>query len=162
LTITLEKEINSLRHLKIRQLKARYRELFGEESPSHNRDYVFRRIAWRQQALSERDLSEKARQRAAELASDADLRIRAPRQFWQQLEAPKQRHAAGQDLRLPLAGTELSREYRGRTIRVKVLEDSFEYEGEKFASLSAIASLVTGTRWNGFAFFRVKRQAANE
>ena len=95
MTITLEKEINSLRHLKIRQLKARYRELFGEESPSHNRDYVFRRIAWRLQALSEGDLSERARQRAAELASDADLRIRAPRQFWQQLEAPKQQPYCG-------------------------------------------------------------------
>ena len=42
---------------------------------------------------------------------------------------------------------------------MKVLEDGFEYEGQKFASLSAIASLVTGTRWNGFAFFRVTRQA---
>ena len=47
----------------------------------------------------------------------------------------------------------LKRVYRGQTIEVKVLDDNFEYNGRLYTSLSAIASRVTGTRWNGFGFF---------
>ena len=158
----LEKEINSMRNLKVKELKARYRELFGEESPSFNQAHLFRRIAWRLQAVAEGDLSERARQRALELAADPDLRLRAPRSFWEQLDATKEgRVEASQDLRLPTIGTEITREYRGRSIRVKVLEDGFEYRGRRHGSLSDIASKVTGTRWNGFSFFGLNKQVAN-
>src|SRR5436309_7197009 len=78
----LAMEIESLRKLKTKALQARYRELFGEESRSSNCAYLFRRIAWRLQAKAEGDLSERARKRAAELADDTDLRLRAPRRFW--------------------------------------------------------------------------------
>ena len=158
----VEKEINSLRNLKAKELKARYRELFGEDSPSFNQAHLFRRIAWRMQALAEGDLSERARQRALELAADPDLRLRAPRSFLQQLDAAKQKRAEGhQDWRVPPVGTELTREYRGRTIRVKVLDDGFEYGGRRHRSLSDIASKVTGTRWNGFSFFGLNKQVDN-
>ena len=43
----LHSEIESLRQLKVRELQLRYRELFGESSPSSNRAHLFRRIAWR-------------------------------------------------------------------------------------------------------------------
>lgn|GEM_PF-6251861 len=60
------------------ELRAKYREVFGEESRSNHKQFLFRRIAWRVQALAEGGLSERARRRALEIASDADLRIRAP------------------------------------------------------------------------------------
>ena len=41
---------------------------------------------------------------------------------------------------------------------MKVLDEGFEYNGRKHASLSAIASQVTGTRWNGYGFFRLLKQ----
>ena len=158
----LEKEINSMRGLKVKELKARYRELFGEESPSFSHAHLFRRIAWRLQAVAEGDLSERAKQRAIELAADPDLRLRAPRGFWEQLDAAQERQVeASRDLRLPAVGTELTREYRGRTIRVKVLEVGFEYKGRPHRSLSDIASKVTGTRWNGFSFFGLNKQVQN-
>jgi hypothetical protein len=47
----------------------------------------------------------------------------------------------------------LKRRFRGQDIELKVLVDGFEYQGRKFASLSAVAECVTGTRWNGFVFF---------
>src|SRR5260370_33928784 len=81
----LRQEIENLRRLKCKELKLRYRELFGEDSPSSNQQHLFRRIAWRLQAQSEGDLSERAKQRAAQLAEDLDLRLRAPRPFWDQL-----------------------------------------------------------------------------
>ena len=46
---------------------------------ARHKEWLVRRIAWRLQALAEGDLSERARQRAAELANDADLRITAPK-----------------------------------------------------------------------------------
>jgi hypothetical protein len=155
---SVRKEIEILRTMKIRALKTRYRELFGEESPSSNRVHLFRRVAWRLQAIAEGGLSEQARRRAAELATDADLRLRAPRSFWRELDG----EAKPRDRRLPPAGTELTREYKGCLVRVKVLEQGVEYKGKRFVSLSAVACHVTGTRWNGFAFFRLQYEAGNE
>src|SRR4051794_36175055 len=74
----LAMQIDGLRKLKTKALKARYRELFGEESRSSNHAHLFRRIAWRLQAKAQGDLSERARKRAAELANDADLRLGHP------------------------------------------------------------------------------------
>jgi Protein of unknown function (DUF2924) len=47
----------------------------------------------------------------------------------------------------------LSRAFQGETITVQVLADGFEHQGQRYRSLSAIACQVTGTRWNGLAFF---------
>ncbi len=77
----------------------RYRELFGEESKSSNHAHLFRRVAWRLQALSEGDLSQRARERAAVLAVEVDLRLRAPRKFWRELAAEP--HGPARDPRLP-------------------------------------------------------------
>jgi hypothetical protein len=152
-------EIEALRLLKARALKVKYRELFGEESRSSNQGYLFRRIAWRLQALNEGDLSARARERAAQLAVDADLRLRPPGSFSKQIEAGQADQLPGRrDARLPRAGTELTRKYKGHVVRVKILEHGFEYSGMLYESLSAIACRVTGTRWNGFAFFGLNQQ----
>jgi len=153
----LKKEIEQLRREKTKALRARYLELFGEESKSSNQAHLFRRVAWRLQALSEGDLSQRARDRATALAVDVDLRLRAPHKFWRELAAEPQ--GPVRDPRLPTAGTTLQRQYRDRTITVKILADGFEYDGKIYASLSSIASLVTGTRWNGFSFFGLNKKA---
>ena len=149
-------QIENLRKLKVTELKTRYHDLFGEASRSFNRAHVFRRIAWRLQAQAEGDLGERARQRAAELANDLDLRLRAPRSFWREIE--RNGETANRDPRLPPAGTVLERIYQGQIVQVTVLASGFEYEGKHYASLSAIAYRVTGTRWNGFHFFCLKQE----
>jgi hypothetical protein len=153
-------EIESLRNLKTKDLKTRYRDVFREESASSNRAHLFRRLAWRLQAQAEGDLSELARRRASELANAADLRLRAPRDFWRDINAP--REVQDRDPRLPRAGTVLERFYRGQPIRVTVLENGFAYHGKSYGSLSAIAHRVTGTRWNGFHFFGLKQEWRHE
>ena len=148
--------IEDLKNIKIPELKKRYRELFGEESKSSNKQFLFRRIAWRLQADAEGDLSERARRRAAEIADDRDLRIRAPRGFAAGPEASPgivNRKQVPKDSRLPGQGTLLTRRLGDRQIVVKVLSDGFEYESRRYRSLSAIAREVTGTRWNGLLFF---------
>jgi len=69
-------ETAALRRMTVKQLRRRHVELFGEENRSANRQYLFRRIAWRLEAMDEGGLSERARQRAHELARDTDLRRR--------------------------------------------------------------------------------------
>jgi hypothetical protein len=53
----------------VRELRGRDREVFGEESRSNHKQFLFRRIAWRLQADAERGLSERARRRALEIAN---------------------------------------------------------------------------------------------
>ena len=149
-------QIENLRNLKINELRTRYRDLFGEASPSSNRAHLFRRIAWRLQAQAKGDLRERARQRAVELANDLDLRLRAPHSFWREIE--RNEESAKRDPRLPPAGTILERLYEGHILRVTVLSSGFEYEAKHYTSLSAIAHRVTGTRWNGFHFFGLKQE----
>jgi Protein of unknown function (DUF2924) len=163
----LQREIESLRGLKVKALKARYQDLFGEVSPSWNRIHLFRRIAWRLQARAEGDLSERARHRAAELAQDADIRLRAPRRFWAELTQTAQLTGAegrcpAKDARLPPVGTKPERSYRGSQIVVLIRGDGFAYNGQVYSSLSAIAYQVTGTRWNGFLFFGLKQEWSRE
>lgn len=55
------------------------------------------------------------------------------------------------------AGTKLIREFRGEKHEVIALEKGFEYKGKIYKSLSAIASSIAGTRWNGKVFFGVAR-----
>ncbi len=67
--------------------------------------------------------------------------------------AARQRRAE----RRPIAGTQLLREFRGVEHTVTVLRDGYEWQGLPYKSLSAIARAITGTRWNGWVFFGVRR-----
>lgn len=60
------------------------------------------------------------------------------------------------DPRLPAVGTVLRRECHGEVHEVRVGETDFEYRGVRYLSLSKVASEISGSRWNGFAFFRLK------
>jgi hypothetical protein len=59
-----------------------------------------------------------------------------------------------------VAGTRLIREYQGVEHCATVLADGFEYQGRPYKSLSAIARAITGTRWNGWVFFGIRRSGA--
>jgi len=150
----LEIQLKKLEAMTVGQLTRQFEEVFGEQCRSRHKRYLVRRIAWRLQAIAEGDLSERARERAAELALGADVRVTAPRDATESKHAPAPAAKSG-DPRLPAPGNWLERSYKGRSIRVLVIRDGFEYEGKRFKSLSAIAKTVTGTHINGFLFFRL-------
>lgn len=54
-------------------------------------------------------------------------------------------------------GSRLVRVWQGNTHQVTVLDKGFEYSGQHWLSLSAIARAITGTRWSGPVFFGLKR-----
>ena len=161
-TTNIPEQLAAMRMMTPAQLREQYRELFGEESRSGNRQWLYRRCAWRLQALAEGDLSERARARARELARDVDIRVRppsqaklAPSQWPAVTRSAKQSVRCPADARLPMPGTQLTRMYKGRLYKVEVLDGAFAYDGQIYQSLSAIATAITGGHWNGFLFFGI-------
>ena len=150
----LNQQIHQLRQMTTAQLQRKYRELFGQASHSNHKGYLFRRVAWRVQALVEGGLSERARQYAREIATDADLRLCAPKNVVGDQPAIRVAGASRQlDPRVPTPGTQLIKRYKNETLTVTVLEDGYRYGERVYKSLSAIARQVTGTQWNGYLFF---------
>jgi hypothetical protein len=156
MSTTIGRELEALERMTPRQLREKYAEVFGEQTNSGNKRWLVKRIAWRMQSAAEGDLSERARRRAEELASDADLRMNAPK-----LAALSGTHTATKviaprsDDRLPPPGSIITRPYKGRDLQVRVLATGFEYDGRVYPSLSAVAKAITGSHCNGYLFFRL-------
>ncbi|NOT00442.1 MAG: DUF2924 domain-containing protein [Phycisphaerales bacterium] len=164
MALEIGKQIAVLKQMTVRELREKYEEVFGEPTRAGNRDFLFKRIAWRIQSLAEGDLSERARRRADLLARDADLRTTAPRTPMAATSDDGVRDAnpaaSLADGRIPPPGTVLTRVYRGQAYHVVVRHDGFEYDGQIFRSLSAIAKLITGSHWNGLLFFKIAKPKA--
>jgi hypothetical protein len=149
-------EIAKLDTMTVSKLVERFESLVGEKCRSRNKRYLIRRIAWRLQANAEGDLSERVKARAAELALDSEVRVTAPRETIQpRLVTSDVQSRPALDQRLPPPGSMLHREYKGRQIRVLIVNNGFEYEGQLFKSLTAVANAITGSHVNGFQFFRL-------
>jgi hypothetical protein len=153
--LNVVKEVAALGRMTMPELRARFAELFGEATRSGNRHWLVKRIAWRMQAVTEGGLSERGQRRAAELADDADLRVSAPRAPHATTIPNPQRGTKDTRHGLPLPGTILTRPYKGRTLQVKVLPKGFEFEGNRYPSLSAVAKAITGSHCSGLLFFRL-------
>ncbi|MFM2094088.1 MAG: hypothetical protein RIS70_1212 [Planctomycetota bacterium] len=154
-----------MERMTVDQLRTKFAEVFGEGTNSRHKEWLIKRIAWRMQANVEGGLSERALRRAMELANDADLRVTAPRQRKPESDAGERTVAIATSLKPGtrlLPGTALKRDYKGRTIRVTVLADGFEFEGERYKSLTGVAKAVTGKHWNGFHFFGLRRNGGEE
>jgi hypothetical protein len=145
-TSSIEAEVARLRGLDIKTLRARWKGSFGREAPAHvARHLLFAMLAYRIQAEAMGDL-------------DAET-VR----FLQQVDLAPSKHAA-----VPLTqaferrtrelspGTVLTREWSGQHHRVMVLDGGFAWEGRTYSSLSEIAKVITGTKWNGPRFFGLR------
>ncbi len=134
-------ELDRLPTMPIADLRKRYRELFRTEPPkAFGPDLLRRSIAHRIQEQAYGGLSASARRLLDQLVKAALAKPNG------RLELPRRIKS----------GSELVRTWKGKTYRVMVLADGFAYDGETFASLSEIASEITGTRWNGPRFFGLR------
>lgn len=164
MSLNMKKELAALEQMTVGQLQERYVEVFGEAVRSRHRQYLIRRIAWRLQANAEGGLSERALRRAEELANIADVRLTPPRAALVERDEPPvaanmSRVRVATDPRLPQVGSQIARKHKGRTVTVTVLANGFDYEGERYRSLSAIAKAITGSHINGFRFFGLEGKA---
>ncbi|WP_315861197.1 DUF2924 domain-containing protein [Anatilimnocola floriformis] len=152
-------ELAALPLLTVGQLRERFVEVFGEPTNSRHKDWLVKRIAWRIQANAFGGLSERALARAKELANEADLRIMAPKQSKPSPGTTTKIVKLNGDNRIPPPGSVITRKYKDKVLLVTVLGDGFEYESQKYTSLSAIAKVVTGQHWNGVVFFGLGKGA---
>ena len=160
MTLNISRQITALRRMTPKELRVRYAEVFGEPTRSGNKEFLIKRIVWRLQSQAEGGLSDRARRRAEQIARDADIR----------LTPPKANTTAGNghtvtgalpsivDDRFPPPGTVITRDYKHQTLRVTVLQNGFDYEGEVYRSISAVATAITGSHLSGIAFFNLGRR----
>ena len=138
--------IAALKNTSTPDLRTMWRDLFESEPPRRNRRFLESRLGYRIQELEYGGLKPATVKRLEALGEaldggKADLRRRRA------------------DDR-PLAGTRLIRAYQGVEHSGTVLTDGFEYQGRPYKSLSAIARAITGTRWNGWVFFGLRKSGA--
>jgi hypothetical protein len=156
-------QLAALETMNVGALAEKYRELYGEPTRSRNKDYLKKRLAWRIQELAEGGLPPGAVAIINQLGDQMPgrWRMRMTRSATTEPEAPPLLPpVAPRDPRLPPPGTVLRRVFEGVAHEVTVGVGGFEYQGTRHKALSAIAQKITGTRWNGFLFFGLKKRDA--
>jgi hypothetical protein len=146
MTDTVLAKIAALKSSPTAELKTCWRQLFETEPPPYNRRFLESRLACRIQELAYGGLKPATVARLEALGEQLD---------GGKIQVRRQRA----DER-PITGTRLIREYQGAEHCVTVRDDGYEYQGRPYKSLSAIARAITGTRWNGWVFFGVRRSGA--
>lgn len=140
------KQVANLNNMSYDELKALYVTLHGKEPPAYNRDFIVKRLAYRIQEIAYGGLSEEAHRKMDDVLKRHGYNENA-------MPVRTSRRSAGRSKNLPVIGSKLIREWNGRRYEVTALHDGFEFNGRKYRSLSAIAKAITGTHWNGRAFF---------
>jgi hypothetical protein len=158
-----DNEFEKLKQLPVSKLHERFESVYGETPRSRNKVWLVRKILWRLQSRKDGGLSERARLRATELAINADIRLMPAKRAVAIKVKPSEppdptSERSSHDHRLPLPGQSIVRDYKGRHIEVWVTPDGFEYDGEHYKSLSAIAKSITGSHCNGFRFFQLRNR----
>lgn len=133
-------QIAALREKSTPELRADWRKLFDDEPPPFNRRFLEDRIAYRIQELTFGGLDPAVRAKLDRMVDEMDPKA-------------SRRRPQGR----PVAGTELRREWQGVEHIVTVREHDFAYQGRPYRSLSSVARAISGTRWNGWTFFGLKR-----
>jgi hypothetical protein len=142
-TITLAAQLAQLPQLPMAELWALWDECFERRPGHHQRTYLESRLAYQLQARACGGLAPALRRRLEKIGETGVV--------------PNQRRRAAYAL---VPGTTLLRDYNGLTHRVTVLPDGrFEFAGQPYQSLSAIARAITGCQWSGPAFFGLKPPA---
>ncbi|MBD8676855.1 DUF2924 domain-containing protein [Sphingomonas sp. CFBP 13720] len=155
---------------------AEWQACFGTDAPQRLSAIAQQAIAWQEQVLVHGDVSPAIARDLRVVASEvAAARTKEALQAVPSAHQDRTstasrtahtRNAVAQAGRsaLPTAssqlqpGTRLVKAHGGRNHVVQVTASGFDYEGQQFASLSAIARHITGTHWNGLLFFGLRQR----
>lgn len=107
-----------------------------------SREFLLYIVSYDVQAATSGGLRHATQRRLKRLAESADS------------DRPAKRRGSRERLHV---GTSLIKRWRGRTYRVVVLERGFTFDGVTYQSLSQIARKISGTPWNGPAFFGLRK-----
>lgn len=141
----LETEIEALNDLDLKALRQRWQKLCGRPAPvAFRRKFLIRALAYQIQVKAFGGLSADTKRRLRQIAEAARL-------------GKDVAEFAGPHIK---PGTQLYRSWNDITHCVTVMADGFDWQGKRYRSLSAVAKAITGTQWNGYAFFGLKSRAA--
>jgi hypothetical protein len=134
--------------MSVNELKTEWQAMFDAPAPNNSRTFLESRLAYRIQELTYGGPDKQTR-RLLDLLAD-------------EVEGTLTRKAQIADPRNPVVGTKLIREWDGVAHTVTVLKEGFEWGGQRYKSLSAVARAITGTRWNGYRFFGLRERKRGE
>ena len=141
MTTDFVQEIQRLPTLRRDQLVPIWKEHFPTPPPpSIRKELMVPLLSYRMQEEVHGGLSMQARRRLQILATTLPEGPRSTRQ-----------------IAAPQRGTRILRQWRGETHEVWCTDEGFLYLGQKYTSLSKIATVITGTKWSGPAFFGLKK-----
>jgi hypothetical protein len=129
--LAITEEVRALEHLDLEGLRQAWRHRYGAPPKLRSVDLLARLLAWRIQAEAFGGL-------------DAETR----RNLRRASASPRDRQLS--------AGSLIVREWQGRRHEVTVGEGAYQYEGQTYQSLSAVAQAITGVKWNGPRFFGLR------
>lgn len=162
MNLNIDTEVAAMQRMSIAELREKYERVFGETTTTRHAPCLIRRIAWRMQANTRGGLSFRARRRVEELANEADLRLSAPKPppppDGETVTKTVPAVIRGADDELAVGSTH-ERLYKGQKIVVTIVENGVRWNGDLYTSLSAVAKAVTGSHWNGKAFFGLTGRA---
>jgi len=138
----------ALKAMSVKELKAEWQVLFNAPAPNNSRTFLESRLAYRIQELTYGGPDKQTRRLLDMLADE--------------VEGTLTRKAQIADPRNPVVGTKLIREWDGVAHTVTVLREGFDWGGQRYKSLSAVARAITGTRWNGYRFFGLRERKRGE
>ena len=138
----------ALKAMSVKELKAEWQVLFNAPAPNNSRTFLESRLAYRIQELTYGGPDKQTRRLLDMLADE--------------VEGTLTRKAQIADPRNPVVGTKLIREWDGVAHTVTVLKEGFDWGGQRYKSLSAVARAITGTRWNGYRFFGLRERKRGE
>lgn len=144
------KQIADMDNLSHEELCNLWQTLFGKAPGAFNRPYLIKRLAYRIQEIAYGGLSDKARTSMDEILDAHGFDENGGSLDGRRAERKRK-------VGVPVVGTRLVREWNGHAYEVTVVHGGFEYEGRRYRSLTAITQAITGTHWNGRAFFGLKK-----
>ena len=138
----VEAQVIALEALTTADLRIEWRRLYRATPPTRlSRDLLIRGVAYRVQEHAQGGLSLTTKRRLRALSQGS------------------QRDGSGATPVIALKpGTKLVREWHQHAHTVSVLEDGFEYQGERYNSLTRIARRITGVHWSGLLFFGISKR----
>ncbi len=149
-------QILELKEKPLGELQAKYAELFpGHQTPSNNKVYLWRKIAYRLQELEYGGISTEAQDKIQQLMQQFDPINNKALRPEDATAGRLNKSKPSRDKRLPIPGTVIIKEYKGIKLEVKILESGFEFKNKVYKSVTAIAKEVTGAHWNGYLFFNL-------
>lgn len=111
--------------------------MYNRPPAFRTRQYMRQKLAYRIQELAYGGLDVSTEQKLVAAAKSIDTQRQKGKKYAQSV------------------GTKIVKEYKERIYEVFAVEDGFAYGGAVYKSLSAVATKITGTKWNGLKFFGI-------